>query len=341
MVFLEYRRGLTEKLTLEAYTQALDTAGLVGINALHALRIGKVKAEVAGSLTTRNRISVGRATGIHLHPQGHQRHFPIQLEAARSEYLGKEFFRPGQDQGLLGSLTYGGYYQKHSSFADLSLGASYTLRFDSVDYYSGYVGVGKRFGKGWSTNFSLRNSFDWSRHTNTTAAATVSYYLFQGDNSINASNRIENHVPDGTEKGAVPNWDNYTDLAWDYNGSAPFPRNPSLAASTSFSPWSNDYTGKATWKGGQGIAGGQCPALRAQDRFGHQQLCGSRVAHLPRLRRRELRVFPSHHQQLSYGQRHRERGGMRHPRQSERDGIRRQEPGMAAGRDSEHQSVFP
>lgn len=252
MMFLEYRRGLTEKLTLEAYTQALDTAGLLGINALHALRIGKVKAEVAGSLNGKSEFSwAGNAEYTYI-PKATSAISPSTWRL-RVEYLGKEFFRPGQDQGLLGSLTYGGYYQKHSSLADLSLGASYTLRFDSVDYYSGFVGVGKRFGKGWSTNFSLRNSFDWSRHTNTTAAATVSYYLFQGDNSINASNRIENHVPDGTEKGAVPNWDNYTDLAWDYNGSAPFPRNPSLAASASFSPWSNDYTGKATWKGGQGI----------------------------------------------------------------------------------------
>jgi outer membrane usher protein len=252
LAFLAYKRGLTDLLTMEAYTQAMDTAGLVGLNGLRALRIGKVKAEAAASYDGDFRMDWAGNIEYTYIPKATSSISPTSWRV-RTEYLGKRFFRPGQDRNFLGSLTYAGYYQKRSAIADLSLGASYSWRMDSVDFYSGYVGVGKSFGKAWSTNISLRNTFDQQRHTNTTVAASLAYYLFQGDNSINASERIENHVPDGTETGPPPNWDYSTDLSWDYNGSAPFPRNPSLAATASFGQRSNDYSGRAAWKGNQGI----------------------------------------------------------------------------------------
>jgi outer membrane usher protein len=252
LVFLEYKRGLSQHLTVEAYSQAMDTAGLVGINALQALKVGKVKADVAASYQANADPSWAGNVEYTYIPKANSNISPTSWRF-RTEYLGSTFYRPGQDPILLGSLTIAGYYQKQGKIANISLGASYSNRFDSVDFYSGYLGVGKSFGKGWSTNFSLRNSFDRLRKTNTLVSATLSYYLFQSEHSINASERVENHVPDGSEKGTPPNWDYSTDIAWDYNGSAPFPSNPSLNATASFGQRSNDYTGRASWKIDQGI----------------------------------------------------------------------------------------
>jgi outer membrane usher protein len=250
-LFLDYRRGLSDRTTAEGYTQAIDTAGMVGVNVLHALPLGKVKGEAAASYAERD--GPGWAANVEYTyiPKANATVSPTSWRL-RAEYIGSGFFRPNQDRTLLGSLTVAEYFQKHLSEFDVNFGTSYTMRPDSIDFYSVSMGLSKNWGKGWTSSLSLRNTFDRQRIANTSVSANVFYYFNQGNNALYGSERVENHVPDGLEKGTPPDWDFFTDLFWDYNGSAPFPNNPALNMATSFGPLTNDYSGKAAWTSDQG-----------------------------------------------------------------------------------------
>jgi outer membrane usher protein len=253
MVFMDYRRGLSDRMTLEGYTQALDTAGLVGVNSLYALKIGKISANLAASYQGDNVMDwAGSLEYIYI-PKVTPKTSPISWRF-QAEYQGEGFYRPGQDRSRLGAVTLANSIQKNGRFANLNVGLSYAMRPDSADFYSIYTGVNKNWKKGFSGNLAFKNTFDRRRSTGTSVSMTVTYFFFADQQSVRASQRIENHRPDGTEQGAIPKWDYTTDLAYDYNGSAPFPKNPTLSAATSFGPYSNEYTGMAEWKGNQGYA---------------------------------------------------------------------------------------
>ncbi|MDB5106372.1 MAG: hypothetical protein JWP91_4061 [Fibrobacteres bacterium] len=253
VLFLDFRRGFSDFLTMEAYSQALDTAGMVGFNALQAMKLGKIKADCAASFRIDS--SLGWAANLEYTyiPKVSSNVSP-KTWRLRMEYLSKAFFRPGQDPSYLGGLNMAGTLQSHSKFIDLNLTSGYTFRPDSFDFYNASLSLSRGWGKGWSTSFSLRNTLDRQEAVTTSVSATVSYYFNQGDHAFAASERVDNHVPDGTEKGTPPNWDYSTDMAWDYHGSSQFPYNPILKAGTTFGPSANEYTGTAGWRGNQGYA---------------------------------------------------------------------------------------
>ncbi|MEO7424926.1 MAG: hypothetical protein ABI036_07055 [Fibrobacteria bacterium] len=252
-LFLDVKRGLTNTVTMEAYSQAVDTGGMVGLGFLHAVRIGKIKLDVAGSVRQDGEFSGAGNIEYTYIPKITSKVSPISWRV-RSEYIGEKFYRPGQDASLRGAVNIAGSFQRSSSLFNLNVGASYALRPDSADYYSVYAGLSRNWPKGWSSSLSLKNTFDYARSTNTSVAATINYYFNYEEHSFNASERVENHRPDGSEQGPPPSWDYSTDLLWDYNGSSTFPHNPSLNMATSFGPTSNDFSSRAQWNGNQGIA---------------------------------------------------------------------------------------
>lgn len=253
-VFLDYKRGITDRFTMEGYTQALDTAGMVGMNGLYALKIGKVSSEFAVSYRQEKEIDWAANLEYIYIPKVTPKASPISWRF-KMEYLGPEFYRPFQDTNLLGSVTVASSIQKSAKIANLNMSMSYTSRPEKTDFYNFFLGVSRNWRKGISGNLSLKNTFDRLRHTNTSVSMTATYYFFADQQSVRASQRIENHRPDGNDlQGPPPNWDFTTDLAWDYNSSAPFPKNPSMNATTSLGPTSNDYSGTVEWKGNQGIA---------------------------------------------------------------------------------------
>ena len=252
ILFLDYRRGMSDLLTMEAYSQALDTAGMFGVDALRAMKKGKMKIDAAGSYHKGASVDWAGNLEYTYIPKITANVSPLSFRVL-AEYFGPEFYRPSQDTSLLGSLTVAGSLQMNAPLANFNIGGAYTLRPHKVDFYDINLGLTRNWGKGWSTSLSLKNTFDRFRSTNTLVAATFNYYFNVDAQSLSASERIENHRPDGTEIGTPPNWDFTTDLNYDYNGSAPFPSNPSVTASTSFGPSSNDYNGLAQWRSDQGI----------------------------------------------------------------------------------------
>ena len=252
-LFVDYRVGLTNYLNVESYSQAMDTAGMVGFDVVQAMKIGKIKVELAGSYHQDYDPSWAGNLEYTYIPKITSNLSPISWRV-RTEYLGETFYRLGQDQAMLGSLTFAGYVQKNAQIANVNLGTSYSLRPDSADYYTASASMSHNWPKGWSLSLNFNNTFTRGRSTGTSVAAMLSYYFGRDRQALNASQRIENHRPDITDKGNPPAWDYSTDIAWDYNGSAPFPANPAVNVATTFGPISNDYTGKAEWKSNQGTA---------------------------------------------------------------------------------------
>lgn len=253
ILILDYKRGMSNTLTMEAYSQAMDTAGMVGMGMLKAIKIGKIKADMAGSYHYKDASDWAGNLEYTYIPKITRGVSPISWRL-RTEYIGERFFRPGQDSSLLGALGFAGSFQKYSQAINVNLGASYDIRPAKPDFYSIFAGLSRNWPKGISSSLSLKNTFDRLRSTNTSISANVSYYFNYDVHSFNASERIENHHPDGSEQGPPPDWDYSTDLLWDYNGSAPFPNNPALNMTTNFGPTSNDYSARAQWNGNQGIA---------------------------------------------------------------------------------------
>ncbi|HKP98245.1 MAG TPA: hypothetical protein VJ385_21115, partial [Fibrobacteria bacterium] len=252
-VFLDYRRGITNTLTLETYSQAMDTAGMLGLRLLRAIPIGKIKTDLAGSYHHENGIDwAGNLEYTYL-PRITSNISPVSWRF-KTEYLSGNFYRPGQDTSLLGALDFAGSFQKYTKMINVNLGASYDVRRAKPDFYSVFAGLSRNWPKGVSSSLTFKNTFDRVRTTNTSVSASVNYFFNYDVHSVSASERVENHRPDGSEQGPPPNWDYSTDLLWDYNGSAPFPHNPTLNMATSFGPISNDYSAKALWNGNQGMA---------------------------------------------------------------------------------------
>jgi outer membrane usher protein len=252
-MFLDYKRGVTDQFTLEGYSQALDTAGMVGINSLLALRIGKIAADAAGSFRQGDLDWAGKLEYTYI-PKLSAKSSPTSWRFM-GQYLGKDFYRQGQDPSLLGSLTFAGSFQKSASIATANLGLSYSLRPDSADFYNAFLSVRKNWKQGISADMSLKNTFDRQKLTNTSVSVSLNYFFYRDQHSIGASQRVENHRNVHGEPLPAPDWDYTTDLAWDYNSSAPFPQNPSAKAIASFGPAANDYNAEIEWKGNQGIAG--------------------------------------------------------------------------------------
>jgi outer membrane usher protein len=251
--FLDFRRGMSNTLTMETYSQATDTVGMLGFGLLQAIRIGKIKADVAASYHHRDDFAWAGNLEYTYIPKVTANVSPVSWRI-KSEYISKKFFRVGQDPTLLGALNMDASYQQYSQLINFSLGGSYTFRPDSADFYSISTGLSRNWPKGFASSLMLKNTFDRSKSVNTTVAASLNYFFNYDVQSYNASERIENHQPTGFEEGPPPSWDYSTELLWDYNGSATFPHNPVLNMSTSFGPTSNDYSARARWNGNQGIA---------------------------------------------------------------------------------------
>lgn len=252
-LYLEYKRGISDVLTAEAYSQVQDTAGIAGTSALRAFRWGKIKADAAGSYHIDDGFSWAGSVEYTFIPKMIRYTSPMSWRL-RTEHIGERFFRPGQDKSLLGATTITGSLQKDIEFAVMNLAASYTFRPDSTDFYNLLLSFNKSWGRGWATSFSLKNTFDRQRSTNTNVNLTLDYYFNLEKNSVSASERVDNHKATLLDKGTPPNWDYTTDVDWDYNVAAPFPANPSLRAVTSFGPEGNNYSGMAKWQGNEGYA---------------------------------------------------------------------------------------
>ncbi|MDB5050410.1 MAG: hypothetical protein JWO30_3481 [Fibrobacteres bacterium] len=253
VAFLDYKRGMTNSLTLEAYSQAMDTGGMAGVDVLQALKIGKIKSDLAGSYQNGANFDWAGNLEYTYIPKLTRDYSPISWRL-RTEYIGAGFYRPGQDPTLLGSLSFGGSFQKNSAIANVNLSAAYVARPDSADFYSAFASVGHTWPRGLMAQLTLKNVFDRERYTNTTISATVNYYFGMDAHTITAAERVENHRRTGIETGQPPDWDFSTDLAWDYNASKPFPNSPVLGVTTSLGPDGNDYSGKAQWNGNQGVS---------------------------------------------------------------------------------------
>ena len=250
-IFLDYRRGFSDRLTMEAYSQSLDTAAMVGLNALHALPLGKMKLDVAGSYRKDSDFDWAGNVEYTYIPKITTSVSPLSWRL-KTEYLGKRFFRPFQDPGLLGTTTFSGAIQKNSKLMNGSIMPSYTLRPDSADFYSFTLNLNKNWGKGWSSFVNIRNNFNQTRKTMTSIAATVVFNFNTPENTVFASQRIENHQPAANDKTDAPDWDYLTDLNWSYNSSNPFPANPRLRATTSFGPLANEFMGGMLLESDQG-----------------------------------------------------------------------------------------
>jgi outer membrane usher protein len=251
ILFLDYRRGITNTLTLAAYSQAQDTAGMIGADILKAIKIGKIKADIATSYRHNTSPSWAGNLEYTYIPKITSQMSPTSWRL-QTEYIGETFFRPGQDTSLLGALSFSGSYQSYAKLVNLNLGASYIFRPDRNDFYNLFAGINRSWGKGWSSALTFKNSFDRSKFTNTSVAANVNYNFNYDLHSFAASERIENHRPDGTEKGPPPSWDYTTDLLWDYNASGFATNTPALNLTSSFGPKSNDYSTRAELNTPQG-----------------------------------------------------------------------------------------
>lgn len=252
-LFLDYKLGMSNSLTMEAYSQAMDTVGMIGLDLLQAIKIGKIKTDLAGSYHHRDEFAWAGNLEYTYIPKITSDVSPTSWRI-KSEYIEKGFYRLGQDSAYLGALSLAGSFQKYTQILNLNLGASYVLRLHNPDFYNLYAGLSRSWPKGWSSSLTFKNTFDRAKSTNTSVAATLNYFFNFDVQSFNASERVENHQVDGSEKGTPPNWDYSTDLLWDYNGAAPFPHNPSLNMTTNFGPNSNDYSARAQWNGNQGTA---------------------------------------------------------------------------------------
>jgi outer membrane usher protein len=250
-LFLDYKRGMTDRLTTEIYVQTFDTAGTLGLEALRAIKIGRLKAGFATSFEQTDGFDYAGNLEYTFIPKLTSNISPISWRI-KGEYLGDKFFRNGQDQSYLGSYTLAASILKNSYFGNFSFGTAYSLRPDSVDFYDLNLGLSKGWANGWSGSLTLKNSFTTQRSTNTWVAANCNYFFGRDEHTLSASGRVENHRPEPTEPLPPPDWDYYTDMKWDYNQSGPFPTNPSLGLETNFGPFFNNYNGIAGWKGNQG-----------------------------------------------------------------------------------------
>jgi outer membrane usher protein len=249
-----YRRGITDLLTGGVYGEFAGATGLSGVELWRALPVGKLQFDLAATLG--NDSSSGAAVKLDWSYLSRPKASEARMGwRSQVEYRSRGFRRDVFGiRDTRGPITISNSAQLPNPIFNVSASGDYTMQRHGKDTYGLSLGLGKVLARSISCAFSLRHTLESDGVPNTSVTANVSYALYVDKHGLIAGERLASHQNAGVQEQAPKSWDNYTDLRWDYNSSAPFPTNPSAMASASFGPANNEYTSRLGLRGDQGLA---------------------------------------------------------------------------------------
>src|SRR5690606_20273005 len=161
-----YQIGVTNLLTTGIYTQAADTAGILGLIATHAMPIGKLQGALAGSYHHEQSPGMAGRLDYTYIPRATSTLSPVSWRG-KVEYISPTFARPVLDPHRLGSLTFSGSFRRATLPLTFSTTASYSLREGRSDFYSLAVSLSRSWIRGLTSNLFLMNTYNQQKITNT------------------------------------------------------------------------------------------------------------------------------------------------------------------------------
>ncbi len=248
-----YLRGINSVFTTGIYSQAVLNQGLFGWQGLRALSFGKVQCDMA--LSYQDTLNLDMATKLTYSyiPKYSDKKTSRLNWRAEIEYLGRNFSKPNSSLMKNNAVNLFTSFTAPLEFVNISFGGGYSFNRDTVNSYNLSLSLAKSWWKGLSSILNFKNSFPFQNQPNTIITALVQYNFSKGPYSASANQRIESHRDRDLNQASGKKWDNYTDLNFDYNSSAPFPENPSASFFTNFGPEQNEYNGRLGLRYEQGL----------------------------------------------------------------------------------------
>lgn len=268
-VSLMYRRGITNRFTMDVYGQAFRDKGIVGTECLYAIPAGNLFLSSAVTYLDTAGFDMAARMGFHYRSkirysqddENNKRRLSTVNWKTEAEYLGRKF--PGT---LEQKLRF--YEESFRLITDLSIpldqiriGArgEYDIRPDTTDYFSIGLNLQKRWAGKINTQVGFKYSTDNKLHeANPMVTLSVQWSFMKNSNFLNVRQGINKRNPlydntyDLTDNNSDRRWDFTTDVNWDYVSLKPKPEKPIMGVSTRLNREYSDYNAKLGYSGNAG-----------------------------------------------------------------------------------------
>ncbi len=251
-----HKQGWTNFRTVGVYGQVGPKEGLLGMEGLQALKIGNAHLDVAGLFDSSSSFEfAGRLayTRVPKQQPGVARTKKLTWRG-EVEFLSRGFSPFHPENALQEALNFTGFMTLPYEKVNANIGGGYSFRYDTSGLYNITLNLNKQWKNRLLSALSLRYYLDNTGISNTSISARLSYSFWNENHGFIANHRSQSHrydVYNGTEP---RQWDNYSDIAWEYNTSTPFPINPTASTGLSFSPETNDFEGRLGFRANEGLA---------------------------------------------------------------------------------------
>ena len=231
-----YRRGLTDRLTLDVYTQSFLDRAIAGSAGIYALPLGNLHLDVAGSYAKKDGVDLAARLGFFYRSkvsyQKKENTESAQLPRVNPitwntdvEYIGPVFPKRIQDP----VLHYDNGIRFSTEFAipmqeqfNVGLKSTFTIRPSSGNIFGINVGFQKTLFQFLRAGATLSYTSDTkTNQANPAVSVNAQWTFISGPNSFSANEKVSRKPPVSTDTlisstNKSKQWDFDTDVQWDY-----------------------------------------------------------------------------------------------------------------------------
>jgi outer membrane usher protein len=231
-----YRRGLTDRLTFDVYTQSFLDRAIAGSVGIYALSLGNFHLNVAGSYAKTDGVDFAARLGFFYRSkvsyQKKRNTESAQLQRVNPitwntdvEYIGPVFPKRIQDSieyydnGIRFSTEFAIPMQEQFN---VGLKGSFTIRPDSGNVFGINIGFQKTFFRSLRIGANLSYTSDTkTNQANPSVSVNAQWTFISGPNSFSANETVSRKPPASTDTlnsstNKNAQWDFSTDVQWDY-----------------------------------------------------------------------------------------------------------------------------
>lgn len=263
-----YRRGITNQFTLETYGQAFDSAGIFGVEGLHAVPFGNFAfsmavsalknsdADIAARLSFQNRTQKKKNDIDDVDDVDDKNWLSRTNWRVRAEYTGKKFKRNSATTDLqTNALRLGLNWSIPLEVLSIGVGSEYTVRRDTTDCFALNVNLNKSWPRKISTHLGFRYVTD-SKGNEVNPAITVraQWAFYKKSNYLSVNQGIDKRKLNNTNEENKNDrmWNYATDFNWNYSSSNSKPQNVNFGVNARLNSDYTDYSANLGFRGNAG-----------------------------------------------------------------------------------------
>jgi outer membrane usher protein len=267
-----YRRGLTDRLTFDVYTQSFLDRAIAGSAGIYALSLGNLHLNIAGSYAKTDGVDFAARLGFFYRSkvsyQKKENTVSSQLQRVNPitwntevEYIGPVFPKRLQD-----SLE---YYDNGIRFStefaipmqeqfNVGLKSTYTMRPTSGNVFGINVGFQKTMFRSLRAGANLSYTSDTkTNQANPSVSVNVQWTFISGSNSFSVNEAVTRKAPVSTDTllstvSKNDQWDFNTDVQWDYLTLNSRPEKVNAGITARVGEQYSEYNGRLGYNGNGG-----------------------------------------------------------------------------------------